>query len=324
MSTNAILQSTQQVTRNRSLTVGATIKVLRFFTGVIRFVATVIRSVAGVIMFVAEMIARLRANLECRSSIPRPDDIFVVTYPRSGTTWVQMILYQLFTDGEMDFAHIQEWSPYYEDWIIDDRSFEHLPSPRVFKSHLKYKRVPKVPCKYIYVVRNGKDVALSLFHFSRTNHILSLTHRNFMGDFGEFFELFLKGKVVGSWFKHVSQWWENRQNLNVLFLTYEELTSNREQAIRKIIDFCGKEVEPETFSRIVERSSFAFMKQHEDKFDPIIGTLVDRGMKTGNFIRKGEVGGWKEYLSSEQEELFQRRFTKHLNMLSAELKDIIK
>jgi hypothetical protein len=137
----------------------------------------------------------------------------------------------------------------------------------------------------------------------------------------------MKGKFphkLPSWFEHVGQWWESRHNLNVLFITYEELTSNREQAIRKIIDFCGKEVEPETFSRIVERSSFVFMKQHEDKFDPIIGMFIDRRLKTGNFIRKGEVGQWKEYFSSEQEELFQHKFTERLNMLSAELKDIIK
>ena len=43
-----------------------------------------------------------------------PDDIFVVTYPRSGTTWTQMILYQLTTDGRMDFAHITQVCPWFE------------------------------------------------------------------------------------------------------------------------------------------------------------------------------------------------------------------
>jgi len=33
---------------------------------------------------------------------PQPGDIFIASYPRSGTTWLQMILYQLTTDGDMD------------------------------------------------------------------------------------------------------------------------------------------------------------------------------------------------------------------------------
>src|SRR5688572_22781696 len=43
-----------------------------------------------------------------------PDDIFIVTYPKSGTTWLQMIVYQLTTDGAMDFGHIDEVSPFLE------------------------------------------------------------------------------------------------------------------------------------------------------------------------------------------------------------------
>ncbi len=42
----------------------------------------------------------------------RPDDIFIVTYPRSGTTWMQMILYQLTTDGKMNFPHISKVCPW--------------------------------------------------------------------------------------------------------------------------------------------------------------------------------------------------------------------
>jgi hypothetical protein len=304
MSANVILESTQQETRNRRWAAVAAITVIGFFV--------------NVIMFVVEMIDRQKLKLELRSYIPHSDDIFIVTYPRSGTTLVQMILYQLLTDGEMDFAHIQEWSPFYESRIQNGQSFEEFPSPRVFKSHLYYKLIPKGPCKYIYVVRNGKDVAVSAFHFSQS-------HMGAKLDFGTFFDLFLKGKYrFGSWFKHVGQWWENRHNLNVMFLTYEELTRDRERAIKKIIDFCGKKVEPEKFSRIMERSSFAFMKQHEDKFDSLLGRALDFNFKTGSFIRKAQAGQWKEYLSNEQEELFQRRFTERLNTLSAELKDNIR
>jgi hypothetical protein len=40
------------------------------------------------------------------SFVPRASDIFIVTYPKSGTNWMQMIMYQLTTDGDM------EWLPH--------------------------------------------------------------------------------------------------------------------------------------------------------------------------------------------------------------------
>ena len=37
----------------------------------------------------------------------RDSDIYIVSYPKSGTTKMQMILYQLTTEGHMDFNHIR-------------------------------------------------------------------------------------------------------------------------------------------------------------------------------------------------------------------------
>jgi Sulfotransferase domain len=315
MSTNAALQSTRLLARNGSLATKVKRKMLNYLTSAVGYVIRYIDSESR--------------KLAYRGHTPRPDDIFVVTFPKSGTTWLQMILYQIFTDGEMDFAHISEWSPYF-DVCARERSIDHLPSPRIIKSHLAYNMIPKGSCKYIYVVRNGKDVAVSYFQYCRT-------HLSFNGDFDQFFDLFLNGFPSGvydhptwveyghpTWFEHVGRWLENRSGLDVLFLTYEELKHDLEGAIRKILAFCGKEVSPEKFARIVERSSFTFMKQYEDKLDTLTWGLINRARKAGNFIRKGEVGGWKECLSSEQEGLFQRRFIKHLNNLNAELKDIIR
>jgi hypothetical protein len=61
----------------------------------------------------------------------RPDDLFIVSYPRSGTTLMQMILYQLRTDGSMDLPHIGAVSPWFEVELVRGSPdlIEALPSP---------------------------------------------------------------------------------------------------------------------------------------------------------------------------------------------------
>jgi uncharacterized protein (DUF362 family) len=238
--------------------------------------------------------------------VPRPDDIFLVTYSRSGTTWMQMILYQLTTDGSMDFPHIYEFCPWFEASLRSASGFEGRPSPRLFKSHLPYHRIPKGPGKYIYVARNGKDVAVSFFHHYRT-------HNGYQGTFAEFFDQFMAGKVApGSWFEHVKGWWRHRHDPNVLFLRYEDLVGDLEGSVRRIIAFCGFDIAPERFPTILERCGFAFMKRHESQFDPVLGTLWEQGVQLNAFIRKGRTGDWKDTLSPEQAARFDKAFHEQL------------
>jgi peroxiredoxin len=233
--------------------------------------------------------------------VPRPDDIFVVTYPRSGTTWMQMILYQLTTEGRMDFDHITKVSPWFERSLKDGKAYDALPTPRVFKSHLSYRKIPKGPCKYIYVARDGKDVAVSYYHFYTT-------HMGFKGTFDEFFERFLRGEVhYGSWFRHVRRWWEHRHDPNVLFLRYEDLVADLPGSVGKIATFCGLQVTSEHWPVILERCSFAFMKQHESRFDPLTAMLYEQGFQPNSHLRRGQSGGWRQQLSPQQAKRFGSR-----------------
>jgi hypothetical protein len=238
--------------------------------------------------------------------VPRPDDVFLVTYPRSGTTWVQMILYQLTTDGGMDLPHIAEYCPWFERSLRSAGGFETRPSPRLFKSHLTWRDVPRGPCRYIYVARDGRDVAVSYYHLYRS-------YNGFEGTFAEFFDLFLRGRVgCGSWFAHVKGWWARRRDPNVLFLTYEELTRALEGCVRRIIAFCGFDVPPGRLPAVLERCGFAFMKRHECRFDPALETLWEQGIQLNSFLRKGRVGEGAAELSPEQEGRFNRAFARQL------------
>jgi hypothetical protein len=240
---------------------------------------------------------------------PRPDDIFIATYPRSGTTWTQMILYQLTTDGRMDFAHIGQVCPWFERSYKAGRDLDALPDPRVFKSHLPYRRIPRGPCRYIYVARDGKDVAVSYYHFYRS-------HMGYTGTFEAFYEKFLAGDVsYGSWLAHVAGWWAHRDDPNVLFLHYEDLVHDLAGSLRRIADFCGLDIAPDRFPGILERCGFAFMKAHESQFDPLLGMIWDKASRSEAHLRTGRAGGWKQHLSPEQEARFDRAFGRRLGRL---------
>lgn len=240
--------------------------------------------------------------------VPRPDDIFIATYPRSGTTWMQMILFQLLTDGNMNFPHIAEFCPWFEASGRSARGFETRPSPRLFKTHMPWRLVPK-GARYIYVARNGMDMVVSYYHLRRN-------YSGYEGTFDEFFEEFLRGKSPhGSWFDHVRGWWERRDDPHVLFLNYEELSADLEACLRRIAAFLGRDVPPEKLPGIIERCGFAFMKQHEEQFDPVLEQLWERGVQLKSFLRQGRVGDGAVSLDEEQQARFDEAFARRLKPL---------
>ena len=63
---------------------------------------------------------------------PRSDDVFVVTPTKCGTTWMQQIVHQLRSGGDMSFEEISDVVPYVElayDVEIDLEA-EHSYQPR--------------------------------------------------------------------------------------------------------------------------------------------------------------------------------------------------
>lgn len=231
----------------------------------------------------------------------REDDIYIVTFVKSGTTLMQMMLYQMTTAGEVDFDHIYDVSP----WIRND-SFRgkpplNFPSPRIIKSHEPYGDFEKgTKGRFIHVIREGKDVVVSLFH----------QNKNYNNPNQEFKETFKNVLVKGgeaNWFKFNRKWYENKNKLNVLYLRYEEILANKEETIRKIADFLKIDLTPEILKRTVERTSFEFMKQHEDKFGE---QPVERVYN--QFIRKGKAGEGEELMNPNQKKYFQEQFDKQL------------
>jgi hypothetical protein len=228
---------------------------------------------------------------------PRPDDIFIITYPKSGTTWVLAMLYQILTDGNMDFGHIDDNYPWFG--YFKGRNFDGLKSPRIFRSHRSYWHFPNFPGRYIYVYRNGMDVAVSFYyHLKRFDQNLA---------FDNLFNSWMKnGCGHGLWARHVAAWLHHKQNINILFLKYEDMIASREATVRKIAAFCKVDLKESEMPRILERSSFEFMKEHETQMAPQLG-LTDPG-----FFRRGKPDTWKTHLNPEQTSRFKQQYEKYL------------
>jgi len=231
----------------------------------------------------------------------RDDDIYIVTYPKSGTTLMQMLLYQLTTNGEVNFKHIYEVSP----WIRND-SFKKrkprldLPSPRLIKSHDPYEYYDKATKgRFIFIIRDGMDVAVSLYHQRKNYGVPNL-------EFDKFFKGFITTPKK-NWFTFNRRWLENKNKLPILYITYEEMISNFDASVKKVAAFCNIKVAEKDLPRIKERCSFEFMKKHEDKFgeqppEPKPVLVYDQ------FIRKGKSGEGKNILTDKQNKEFVTKY----------------
>lgn len=227
--------------------------------------------------------------------LSRSDDVYVVTYPRSGTTWLQFILH-LLRERSCDFEHISQVAPWWERSMAlgqtQPEDFEPLSSPRIFKSHLPRRWLPDEG-RYIYIVRDGLDVAVSY-------HSLYRTHIGFNGSFEEFFELFMQGKLqYGSWFKHVEGWRQYANDPRVLLLKYEDILSDFDRVVQDICSFLEWPLTPMLLEKVRKQADFTSMKACESQFDPITETLLHQGLKRGQFIRQGQAGGGRAVVTDE-------------------------
>lgn len=106
------------------------------------------------------------------------DDVWVVSYPKTGNTWTRQIVKLLRNNGVEDGKTISHTNPWLEGLAIyPEVDVDKLPRPRAFKSHFPYNLCPcgppnTTPCKYIYVMRNPKDVAVSLYFFNKRFELL--------------------------------------------------------------------------------------------------------------------------------------------------------
>ncbi|WP_163869871.1 sulfotransferase domain-containing protein [Myxococcus eversor] len=244
-----------------------------------------------------DALSPLRWRLDFR---PRPGDVYIATYPKCGTTWLQMILVQLVNEGRGEFGHISQVSPYLEELSLKARlgHLERLPSPRLMKTHMLYEHLrPAKSSRIILVTRDVRDALISHYH----HHQLAT---RFLMDFDAFMGASLRSDGNADWFAYMRSWLPHRHDDNVLWVRYEDLRDDLEAQVRRIAAFCGIPLREERLGDILHKCSFAYMKQHEMKFDFRLSMYEQ---PEGGFIRKGGSGGERQRIREEHSAELTRR-----------------
>lgn len=224
----------------------------------------------------------------------REDDVFLVSYPKSGNTWVRFLIANYLTNDEViDFKNLSDFCPEYE--TEDFVKIRNKNEPMIFKSHSAFNSKFK---KVIYIVRDGRDVAVSYYFY-----YLKFIYKNKKTSFGEFFKKFNNGNVdYGLWSSHINEWISNKPS-QFLLIKYEDIFAKPEREIIKILNFINIKINKEKVASAINASKFEEMARIEKKQIDQISKLADSD--TGiSFMRKGKIGDYINYFDHEMEKKF--------------------
>lgn len=235
-----------------------------------------------------------------------PDDVYLVSYPRSGNTWTRFLLGNLLhPDDPATFTNIE--SRVAEIYFNPDHVLRKLPRPRLLKSHEAFHpNYPRVIC----IVRDPRDVAVSFYHHNVKARNIPDTY-----PMDEFIPRFMAAEFDpwwGSWADNVMSWIKMRSGRDTfLLLRYEDMKDDSQRELLKIVGFLQKagfqnvEASPEKLAQAVQLSSPERMRELEKlagkRYAQLKQTRQDKP-----FVRSAKAGGWKSALSEKSVALIEK------------------
>jgi hypothetical protein len=235
---------------------------------------------------------------------PRPTDVVISPFAKCGTTWLQQIVHSLRTGGDMDFEDIYEVVPFI-DIALEmgiDLNGEHKANPRVFKSHGSWDEVPR-GCRYIVSFRDPQDAVVSFYHFF-TGWIIepgAIPIDEFVA-----YRAFDRDRGADYW-RHLASWLGQRDNPDVLLLTFEEMKADLPRVVERIAGFVGIE-DRDAIDAAIYHSSYEFMASNSAAFSEpwmrahlaeVAGIPFD---SEATKVRQGRVGQNRQELATATRE----------------------
>ncbi|WP_341366202.1 sulfotransferase domain-containing protein [Yoonia sp. BS5-3] len=243
----------------------------------------------------------------------RPDDVFVVTPPKCGTTWMQTIV-ALLLSGDPDIApDISTNMP----WVdIKHRDITELAGRlaamserRSMKSHTPLDGLPiDEQAHYICVFRHPLDA-----HFSFRRHVANIQMPLFKNWYPAdetgtaAFHHFLNGQAAGDdcdalplahLLRHYKAAKARDARPNVTLIHYADMKRDLPGVFSKLAGLLDVSHDTDTMAALVQAAGFDHMKQHAARYAPAGG----RGFFKSDsaFFHSGTHGTWRGKLSDQE------------------------
>ncbi len=277
--------------------------------------------------------------------------IWIASYPKSGNTWIRSIISLLLfsKDGRMHnfdplnsidqyptkkyfFNLVKDFNDPIEiqkNWIPSQNIINQDKKIRFFKTHHIY-------CKYgnnsftnysntlgvIHVVRDPRNLITSLKHHWSLNsiedakkilfNIQTMTGLNDNLDKSYRFPV-----MISSWNNHYNAW--KKLNKNYLLIRYEDLISDTEKELNRIINYLktitNLEVNKKKISNILKSTSFDNLKKLEDKGLFNESALDPKTNKLKTFFNTGPKQNWNKFVNRDVVDEIEKKFCKEMVQL---------
>jgi aryl sulfotransferase len=251
----------------------------------------------------------------------RDGDIVIATYSKSGTTWMQQIVGQLIFAGAPDVA-VQQLSPWLDVRLMPKEALHALLEAqthrRFMKTHLPVDALGIEPAvRYIYVARDGRDVAWSCYRH-QTN--VSADWYALVNDtpgrvgppferpaesFRDYFRAWLErdGHPFWPFWDNVRSWWAARHLPNVRLVHFSSLRRDLAREIRSVARFLDIKIDERSFPAMLTHCSLDYMKENAPRLTPGGSAFFENGGAA--FFGKGTNGGWRDVLMEEDSRRYE-------------------
>jgi hypothetical protein len=236
-------------------------------------------------------------------TLSKEPDVYVISYPKCGRTWLRMMMGKTFASylGIEDSTSLQM-----EDTIaypsIPTIKFTHDDQPNLKKpNQLSANKTNYKKGKVIFLCRDIRDAIVSYYFELIKRNTVNPHYPHYEGNLSSF--LHHDQGSVDTMIRYYNIWAENRHiPKGFLLVRYEDMHSQPEQELRRILDFIGlTHISDQIIQEAIIYASFNNMRKMEETaaLDSFRLRPGDKNDPESFKTRRGKVNGFIDYLNPE-------------------------